>query len=461
MTNKNIFLTKIVSTDNWIFFIGFFSVLPFLLISLYVNPSADDIIFHNISNEYGFANAQLYWFQNWTGRYFSTAILSIQALVASPYYLYKFLPVLFIVSLFFSIYCIIFLLFNNFKKKECLLLTIVVMVIYLIEMPTVSEGFYWLAGSVTYQLSNIIFIWLTYFMIKFLETNKNKYFLVVLLLSIIAIGTNETTMLFVDLFLLVICVFDYYKYRRVNFFLLSILLVAIISSAVVYLSPGNVIRAATYPSKQKIGYALMKTVAGIFTYCIKWFPFMVISIFIYVDYLNKKEIHVTSSLFKIKPVFVAFFLCGILFIGFFTSYWSIGEGPQLRTLNTVYFFFLLTFMYFIFVLQIRFKAVNKVLFSFSKEIKWFLILLVFLSIGKKNNIKLAYKDLLSGDAAIYNLELENRYQLIKNSNDKNCIVPKLKSKPVTIFGHDITKDPKEWKNVGYSIYFGKETIVTY
>lgn len=457
---KNRLLDKIVKIDYWIVLIGILSILPFLIISIYANPSADDFCYYNVSQVRGFVEAQVYWYQNWSGRYISTAILSVQSLVESPYYFYKIIPIFLLITLLYSVFRISCLVLGNVSKRECWVFTFLFMVIYLVQMPNVAEGFYWLAGSVTYQLSNILFIWLIYFLLKLIKANTIKYFLLTLFLMVMIIGTNETTMLLVDLLLVSVFIFNYNKSQKINYFLLSLLVVAGICSAIVYFSPGNIIRASSYPDKHKPIYAFLKTVNGISTYLAIWVPFIVLSSLVYIGYLNKKKIKFETEFFKVNPILVILILCCLLFMGFFTSYLSIGDAPQLRTLNAVYFVFLLGFMYFMFVLLTKFNTANIILFSFSKEVKCLLVFLIFLQLGKKNNIKLAYKDLLSGKASHFDMELKHRYQLIKNKVDEKCIVPKLNYKPVTIFAHDITANSSEWKNEAYAIYFGKKTIAT-
>lgn len=90
--NKQLILKKISTLfkfDNFIIIIGVFSILPFVLISYFNNPNADDFCYNVMSRDLGFLQAQINWYQGWSGRYFSTAILSIQALVSNTFLLYK------------------------------------------------------------------------------------------------------------------------------------------------------------------------------------------------------------------------------------------------------------------------------------------------------------------------------------------------------------------------------------
>lgn len=50
--------------------------IPFVLLSFFNHPSRDDFCYANKVLEQGFWNSQINWYNNWTGRYFSTGILS-------------------------------------------------------------------------------------------------------------------------------------------------------------------------------------------------------------------------------------------------------------------------------------------------------------------------------------------------------------------------------------------------
>ena len=70
-------ITKLFKTDNFIVIIGVFSILPFILISFYNHPIADDFTFNIESRNRGFVDAQLFWYQNFNGRYFDRTFLVI------------------------------------------------------------------------------------------------------------------------------------------------------------------------------------------------------------------------------------------------------------------------------------------------------------------------------------------------------------------------------------------------
>jgi hypothetical protein len=224
------------------------------------------------------------------------------------------------------------------------------------------------------------------------------------------------------------------------------------------LSPGNVIRASSYTDQHKIVYALTKTISTALSYVAIWIPFVALTSFIYIDNLNKKRIVFVNKIMNVSPYLIVSTLFSVLFIGFFASYWSVGKQPPIRAINSIYFIFLILVFFLIFVLLTRFNAQNKVFFQFSKEIKWSLLLLILFQIGQKNNIKKIYQELLNGEIASYDKELNQRYSLINNERNDFIIVPQLKHQPRTIFAKDITTDFYNWQNSSYSKYFAKEGI---
>lgn len=454
----NRFIDSFNKFDNWIIAIGLLSIFPFLIVSLYVHPSADDFNYYNRSHEFGFFEAQRAWYVSWSGRYFSTGVLSLQFLLKQPFNVYRLIPILLIVGLFYTVYKLVHLILYPFSKKESLTFAFYLWILYVFQMPTVYEGFYWLSGAITYQLANILLLWLIFYFIKFMDSGKLTFYVIAIVLLLFLIGSNEIYMLLVDLFILTVLFYDYFQTRQLNYYLLFFVLICVIFSLVVYLSPGNVIRASTYTDQHKIVHALTKTISTALSYVAIWIPFVALTSFIYIDNLNKKRIVFVNKIMNVSPYLIVSTLFSVLFIGFFTSYWSVGKQPPIRAINSIYFIFLILVFFLIFVLLTRFNAQNKVFFQFSKEIKWSLLLLILFQIGQKNNIKTIYQELLNGEIASYDKELNQRYSLINNERNDFIIVPQLKYQPRTIFAKDITTDFYNWQNSSYSKYFAKEGI---
>ena len=54
-----------------------FALAPFLGLCFFVHPAADDYVFAIMVRDLGFGAAQHDWYTNWTGRFVSTALISM------------------------------------------------------------------------------------------------------------------------------------------------------------------------------------------------------------------------------------------------------------------------------------------------------------------------------------------------------------------------------------------------
>jgi len=452
-------IAKLFISDNFIIIIGFLSILPFIIISIFNNPTADDFCYHCKSRDFGFWNAQISWYNNWSGRYFSNAVLSLKPLISDSFLIYKLIPIILLISFFIAIYYLSSLLFVKLKKRDFFILAFFILTLYLFLMPSIAQGFYWLAGSVTYQLSNILTILFFIFLIKLIETNKKTYLIFSIFFIFLIIGSNETSMLLIDFLISVIFIFKYSQNKKINYSILAIIFFAVIFSLIVIKSPGNTLRASHFLNKYQITDAIFNSVFATYTYSIKWLPFIIISSFIYFDYFNKKMCNSVSKIFNVNPVFLLILICCIPLLGFFPSYWSTGDSPPARTINTIYFYFLIGLIYLTFVLFFKLKKINGNFINFSKWVRYLLFVIILINLMNKNNIRIVYSNLLSGSALEYNLELKNRYKMIQNNKSDTLYVPKLISKPVTIFFDDITNDSKDWRNDCFSRYWNSNPII--
>lgn len=449
---------KLFQTDNCIIILGIISILPFLLISYFNNPNSDDFCYNIMSRNLGFLQSQLYWYEGWSGRYSSTAILSIEALVSNSFFLYKIFPIVLLVSLFGSIYLLISILFINLKKKDIFVFSFTILTLYLLQMPTIAEGFYWLAGSVTYQLSNVLALVFFSFLVKLIESNKLKYLLFTIIISFFLIGSNEITMLLINFIVSCILLIKLIEQKKINYSILILLIFVLFFSSIVFLSPGNALRssASGHPHRYEFIYSITKTILALKTYFVIWLPLMVVFYFIFFDKIKTIQY---SKIFKTNPIIVFLIVFCIPFISFFAGYWSIGRIP-LRAINIAYFYFLIGSLYLFMVIHLKLKQSHNDFITYSKWVKYLLFVLIFLKLGQENNVRIAYSDLISGKANRYNLELKQRTILIQENKRNILEVPILINKPKTLFNIDITNDSEDWNNQCCGQYYNNIKIRT-
>jgi hypothetical protein len=452
-------ISKRLKSDNFIISIGILSILPFLVISFFTNPTADDFAYNSKSRDLGFWDAQLFWYYEWSGRYLATAILSVKPLVSDSFLIYKLIPVLLLISLFISLYYLSSLLLVNLKKRDFCIFTFFILAMYLIQMPSVSQGLYWLSGSVTYQLSNILAVLLFCFLIKLIETNERKYLALSIFFTFLVVGLNEASMLLITFLIGVVFIFKYIQKKKFNFSILILLIFAVVFAVIVIKSPGNAIRASTFSNKNQFFYATYKSILAGTSYLGVWLPFIIVFSFIFFDYFGKKTDIKISKIFNVNPIIVCLIVFIIPVIGFFTGYWSTGLNPPSRTINIIYFYFLMGLVYLTFVVFFKLKQKRNDFITYSPSVKYLLFIMIFIQLSQENNIRTAYSDLVSGKAYNYDMELKNRYKIIRNTSKDTILVPMLSFKPRTIYFGDITNDSYDWRNQVYDSYYKPKTII--
>ncbi len=142
---------KIASEKKFLLHLSLFilglALLPFVVLSGYCQPFADDFWLTNIAIEKGSWQAQLEIRQAWSGRYFAMFLGSINPLVYQSFIGYKLLPLLLIFFTLAALYLFISQLMPGIAPKQRLLYTLLLQVLYLGFMPAVAAGYYWMSGA--------------------------------------------------------------------------------------------------------------------------------------------------------------------------------------------------------------------------------------------------------------------------------------------------------------------------
>jgi hypothetical protein len=330
-------------------------------------------------------------------------------------------------------------------------------------MPDICEGFYWMPGSITNQLPTSLTLLFIGSLLRYYQTKKTLFMVFNVLLLACILGCNEIS---VVMFLLIMAAFLCYNAvvrRKISKVFLFLWGVTIAFSLVELLAPGNAVRAANIPVKHQFLFSVLKSVQVATGYVFKWLPLLVLCACFFLDEIKKV---VTSSLNQqvlMHPLVALGVVYATVFCGIFPAMWSLNGPPPDRALNTVYFFFILAFAYLVLTIM-HYLRVNKAMIfnqlSGNKGVFGLLVLLLFFANEPIGN---AYKDLCSGKAYHYDLEMKDRFNRIVTCKDTICVVPPLVNKPKTIYNEvdfSLTTDKTNWKNQEVSRYFRKTVVVS-
>ena len=463
---KNIFdlVSKIIKINKHYFFISIalVAVFPFFLLSLFNNPASDDFAYCNESQVRTFFDFQKHWYLEWSGRYFSNFLLGvIEPLLYKQFYWYKLIPVVVIIVFIGSIFSLLTAVKITTSKLEKVSLVGIFLFLYVYQMPDVYQGFYWIPGSLTYQLSQVLVLFFIAFLVKCFQSKKSVYLFISSLFLFAVVGSNEITavsLLFLVFFAFLVHYLVLNKFSKTLFY---ILILAVCFTAVTVLAPGNAVRAEQIKIKHQLVYSLFRSLQLSISLLFKWMPIITICCLFFL----KKIIQIIEQRINVQYLihpFLSFIILFLLvYVSVFACFWSTNVLPPNRTLNVIYFFFIITFVYFIFSLIYHYLVSNKIDFAYSKSTKTSIGIIIVLCLFSTNNSTLAYYEFISGKAYKYDKEMTDRFELIENSKEEEIVLPALINKPQTVFSSEmgLTNDTNNWKNTAISRYFRKKSIL--
>jgi hypothetical protein len=448
------------ATDRIPLVILLFLIFPFVVLCFYAHPSSDDFNYAGDVLNLGFLNTNINFYNLCFGRYFSTFFMT--AFNPLVYHHIWFIKIFFFLNFFLFIYSIFFFINTLLKNhSQSSFITTIILFNFLYFLPSTAEAFYWMSGAVTYILPcSLLFFWNTVIIIGFRTNYTIRKKMVLLLLGIMIIGSNEIIMfLFVINFLFII--FAITKLRKRSFiwfyFTCGIFLIFIL---IVFFSPGNHTKPILYGVKEN--HHILKSIQlsffntfDLFIQLIKNAPFLLTNI-IFISFISFK----TKFKIPISPIYFASLYVLIIFLGLLPVYYSLGNVSFFRTTNVLLLFIIIGW----FLLQVIIFSYYNLNFQANGPYKIIVLVFVFslllIFLRQKNNITTAYADLIKGRASYYNTILNERYELIdKSEKGAYLMVDSITIIPKTIFMADITSDSTYWYTKCYSRYFKRAIVL--
>ncbi|MGB0881410.1 MAG: DUF6056 family protein [Vicingaceae bacterium] len=437
------------------------AVIPYLYLCFFTNPSADDFGLSVQLQENNFFDLIYHNYLISNGRYISSSLSVLNPLAFNSFIGYKVVSLFVIISLFFSHYLLISQILTKSKPVVKLLVSFVLPLLFLHNLPIVSEGIYWYTGAIIYTVGLVVSLIYFAAFIKVLSLRLHGVWSAGLtFLLFLSCGFNEVLTLLM-VFILGVITFVFYrrnlegKKRVLLQFTLSVFFLILLM-----VSPGNAVRGSFYPESKQLVHSLIYSVMQVGRFGLVWvfsLPLIVCSILyikLHKELCNRYGIFRNS--FFLKKHESLFLLFAIIFICVFPAYWATGILGQHRTLNVAFFFFLIFWFINLTVWINSYK--NR--FSINVNVNFLLLFLVVVICFTGNGLK-ALQDIYTGDAIAFNNESRLRFVQLRKAKEfqpKQLVLKPINAKPKCLFTYDITKNPKDWKNQAYNMYFRLDSI---
>jgi len=442
------------------FFLGLLilAILPYCYLSFFVQPIAEDFGFAHYYQKSDFLELLKNSYLKMNGRYIANVLMYLSPLSFNYFLGYKFVPLLMVVLMLLGNFFLANQLFSFLSNLKRGIIAFVFTLLFLYNLPIISEGLYWYTASAIYQGGIICAV---FYMAIFIKTIENPTYLNKIVLTgilFLLCGFNEVLTLLVVFFLIIttgIAFLNKVKERKV---ILWQLIFALLFASILIFSPGNSVRESMYDNNNNLLYSLTYSILQVIRFAFTWtFSLGLIAASILYSLLHKewkKHSAWVSNSFYLNRWFSLTMLLGSIFICVFPAYWATGILGQHRTLNVAYFFFLMMWFVNLSIWLnhfIRGDETKIVLLHKNKIAVLFLIGVLFTGNGYYAMI-----DIFSGDAQEFNKQLNQRHLMLKEAAKNHppaVILTPLSARPKTLFVTEISTDPKFWTNQGYNTYF--------
>ena len=450
--------------------------LVFILLGQYAHPSSDDFCMAAGVNEHGLAAQLWQHYFEWSGRYSSNALYAVYPLAFGLFAGYPYIPFIVIAALLLAMAFFLSTLFaTRLFARPVLLASLCFVTVYLLGMLSPASGLFWMAGAFTYQTANVLVPVILALLIRLEERQRQGRGVAPLLLAIlaavvIAMGANETSMLALTAVALLGVLLKLRSGRAGLWPWLAVLIVTLACFAVVYLSPGNEIRAADFPLR----HDLARSVTGSLSVGLKvlwvWVsnPVFIVATLL-TPFATASVLRVSSRRFTVSLQLIAAMALATLALPFllqFPAWWSMGGWPPPRTVDAIYYLFLLCWFGTAGAVTVHYmsRAVpNGGQQPRRANAPALLVVSALFAVAVVLHpaFRLAKADLLQ-NAEPYSDYLNARYEVIARAvaNDRRDLVVAdfEQSYPRTIYFNDIMRNPGHWRNACYADYFGLDRI---
>lgn len=443
-------------------------ILPFLVLSSFVQPQYDDFSVWAVLDSHNYFEAQSYWYNQWTGRYTAHALMGLfHPIVYNNLSMLGMVSVIMQAAFFLSLF---YFIKNILPKKSSLLDVCLVfstlLLVFIWQIPSPAEAFYWIPATFSYQLGLILIFWFFGLLWGNISKLSKKQLVVLGILAFLIPGTCEIDLLIFATLLFSTFVFQYLKEKSVPRNLIILLGIAAVFSLISILAPGNSARSGaiqSIPGAQpgNIGFtivAAIKIVKGQLLPLFLKSPLLILSI-LFVWFISKLKWNTNSKKSFWHLAAYKLIWLGLYFFLHLPFIFKAGiEYMPGRVLNLTQFLFIAGWFGFLAIL-VNYYQVTREKNSYL-SFYFFVVSTLFIVINLilPNKIQSAIRDYTSGNASNYKAIMERRYTLFESSKGEDVVVEPLENIPFTIFIADVTDNPAEDRNKLVSMYFNLKSV---
>lgn len=429
--------------------------MAFLLINLsfYNQPSiTDDFCFGWMGKEFGIFLGAYHYYAGWSGRYFADLVLHFNPLVFSTSFAYfKWgTIVLIIIGFANGYYFLKNVLQLSHKNPNLWILTFISQAVCWYTIPGLFQLFYWFSGHYYYLSFHLVVLFIQ---VYFYCSRPLLRISLLTCLIFCLIGSSEITMIMFSGIFWPFQLYTAWKQKKIKLETIVFFIVWGISVGLVFLSPGNKIRAP-----KNIDYVKGLTEAILnFGMMLKiYFKSPLIWVFnlLLMLIIEKPKKQFMLSWKELIALITVFFVS--YFLAFVPMALALGEDfipDRIQSLILMYLIF--GFGYLVVSLKYRLGQINTSSLAFP-QISLLVLFITLLFFNK--NSKQFYEEWRFDKAKNYAKENTDRFDQVLKSHEKHLIIPAIKNKNTLFFMEELSTDPSHLWCKCIANYYGKADI---
>ncbi|MBJ6799230.1 DUF6056 family protein [Geomonas propionica] len=442
-------------------------ILPFVVNCFFAYPQTDDFVYSVAARDLGFFQGQHDWYIKWSGRFTSTALLSINPLVYDSLAGYRLFFAILITAQLGSLYLLIHALTKRtLAWQEKLVFSLALLFACLDQVDDLRSWLYWMAGVATYQVAaTMMILWLSLVLLveqdRKYDNQWNKG--AVLALSLLLSGTNEIVLSLTFLLSLTWIAYQYVSKKTLAPFHIATFVAVATGSCIGVFAPGNFARMKSdYDTHRNIWAIAWNAFKASLASMEVWMTYPVTLILVtavFCTVISRPQLRAIYG--SIRILYSMGMLLLLVMVAFFIPYWATGMNPQNRVLNIIYFFFMIGLMVNVAVIS---SKLGDPALAFLKNIpskRYGFVVVAFLAVLfclQRSNFVTVTKDLLSGDSLRYSREMQQKQSQVIHCAASHWTTDDVTTRPASLYFYFISSDSKDWVNSAYAAYFGKKSV---
>ena len=457
--------------SSWIA-LGLFlvTILPLLVLSFYNHPSAaDDYCFADTATRFGFWQAQHFYYDGWTGRYFSNFLVHANPLVLGWYDGFRIIPALATLGWVAGAYAFVSELLRPEPVRTKLVVTATLFTLFMLALRSTVEAFFWTAAIASYTIPTALTFYLLAVLLRWYRLRAGVMPILTAIwagfLVFAIVGSSETNLIFLVLLLGALLGYRLLFRRQFDARLAFLLVVALVSAWLVLRAPGNAIRMGGNKLGGNVGFSFVSAFTFLARLVLNWLlttpvlPVSLLALPLAIRFMRSDS--PTRSLFTVPVWLVGVVYVGLLAAMIFPSYYGIGIPPVYRVTNVVYAFFLLGWFY-ILTVTVGWAMRQNWLSETAGQLPVWAVVTAGVWIGygcwRSESVRGMYADWFRGDAARYDSAMTERHRQLLTATDTLRLQP-LPVYPPTLFVEDVRENPDFLWNRCQADFYGHKRVI--